>query len=148
MSKSKITVVVPQPDRNWGEKILKKDLLVFENGETGIYTTFPDKTQPTVGEELDFEIVDKGFGAEVKPVTGGTGGGGRPAQKKTPEQEAMICSVAICKSALEGGKLEISGVKTTYLEMYAFFLHTIKTIPTPDINHIGSPDVNGNNEMV
>ena len=93
---SKITQVLPQPDKEWNGKILRKNQLTFENGEGGMHTTWPENNPQQVGETLTYELEDRGYGQEIKvpKKSGGRfGGGGRaedPAKNKSIQRQTAL----------------------------------------------------------
>jgi hypothetical protein len=119
--KSVIKAIIPGQDKEWNGKILRKRQISFENGESGELTLFPEMEEVKPGQELEFEIQDRGYGKEIKISRPG-GGGGRPGgARKTPEQEANINAIAVLKSALEGGQVKTEDWKAFYLEAFNFF---------------------------
>jgi len=121
--RAKIKTIVPQESKTWNGKELRKRLLVMEDGTTGELTLFPDNPEVEEGQEIEFEIQDRGYGKEIKiSRPGGGGGGGRGGAKKSPEQEANLNAIAIAKSGIESGQVKIEDWKAFYLEAFEFFL--------------------------
>ena len=77
MQKSKVKTIAQSGQNNWKDKVLTKWFVQLEDGSNGTLTTgFRDTEKaPEVGEEIEFEIVDKGFGPEIKLKQEGGGGG-------------------------------------------------------------------------
>ncbi len=99
MTVSKITVVAPQAPKEWQGKTLLKNLLVFENGDTGLHTTFPDQSPPVIGAELNYDKVDNGYGTEIKVTrTGGAGGfkGESPDKTRSIQRQTALKVAAEC----------------------------------------------------
>ena len=128
MQKSKLTVVVPKQPEIWKGKKLGKYILVFENSDTGTLTVYPDQRAPIVGDVLSYELKDEGFGNEVKvfeeyatPRLAPERGGGRG-----PDVEANINAIALTKSFIEAGKVEVEDYKAFFIECYEF-MYSLKT---------------------
>ena len=120
MEKKKIKVVVVGADKEWNGKVLRKRTIVFEDDTNGELTLFPEAAEPEVGQELEFDIVDNGYGAEIKLKK--TGGGGGGFSKRTPEDLAMLNSNAVIKSLIESQQVKLSDWKQHYVECYKFFI--------------------------
>jgi hypothetical protein len=122
MTKSKITQVVQTGTSTWKDKNLTKYLIVFENTENGTYTTgFNDTDKaPVVGDEMEYSIVDNGFGAEVKVARAG-GGGGFKAKAWTPKQVATQNAIKVLCSAIEGG-LDLKHYQKFYIDCFEFMM--------------------------
>ena len=130
MKTSKVKQIIPQADKDWNGKVLKKDLIIFENEENGTLTTFPDNTQPVIGDELSYEIIDNGFGAEVKlEKKGGKGGGFNKAW--TPDQVAQQDAVKITCAAMSSG-LDLKTWKQFFVECKDFMLHQTSEAKTEE----------------
>jgi len=130
MKKSKITTVAPQPSKDWNGKTLLKDFVMFENGDSGTVTTFPDNKQPVVGDELEYDINETQWGTEIKlPKVGG--GGGFKAKAWTPAQVAQQDAVKITSAALQGGILKPEDYRAFFSEAKAFLVAQIEADNLP-----------------
>ena len=131
MEKKVIKVIVKGADKDWQGKVLRKRTIVFEDDSNGELTLFPDNAEPEVGQELEYEIIDNGYGAEIKlKKTGGSGGG---FNKRTPEDLAMLNSNAIIKSLIESKQVTEKDWKQTYVECYKFFISFAENIKNDDM---------------
>ena len=75
---------------------------MFEDETGGTLTTGFDATPPPViGDELEYDMVDNGFGNEVKLQRKGGFGGG--AKKWSPEDVAQQDAGKLTVAALQGG---------------------------------------------
>ena len=118
--KAKIKTIVPGQDKEWNGKVLRKRIIVFEDESNGELTLFPDNPEPEIGQELDFEFQDRGYGKEIKiNRPGGRSGGGF---KKSPKREAMIDTLSVLKSCLESSQLEPKHIKGFIENYHPFFM--------------------------
>ena len=118
----------------WQGKALTKFSLEMENGDTGTYTIgFKDTdVAPVIGQELDYEMTDRGYGNEIKPNRPAfAGGGGGGFKKWTPAQVAQQDAVKLTCSALEGG-LDLKLWKQFFLSAKTFMVENNET-PVDDI---------------
>ena len=140
MQTSKIKTVVHTGNKEWNGKVLKKYLVVFEDDQNGTLTVFPDGKEPAIGDEMTFEILDNGYGAEIKPQKTGGGGGFKPKQW-TPEQVAQQDAVKITCSAIESG-LKLSDYKQFFIECKDFMVQMTKgNTPEPEtVKETGTTD--------
>jgi len=127
MSKSRILQAMQTGQSEWQGKQLTKFALKMENGDTGTYTIGFKETDkvPEAGDELDYEIADRGYGPEIKPNKPAFSGGGG-FKKWTPEQVSEQNAVKLTCSALEGGNLELKDYKSFYTDCYNWFLTDAK----------------------
>ena len=121
METKKIKVVLKGQDKEWNGKVLRKRTIQFEDETTGELTLFPDNAEPEVGQELEFEMIDNGYGAEIKLKKTG-GGGGFGGNRRTPHDLAMLNTNAIIKSMIESKQVLLADYKQHYVEAYKFFL--------------------------
>ena len=120
METRKIKMILKGADKDWQGKVLRKRTIVFEDDTNGELTLFPDNPEPEVGQDLEFEMVDNGYGNEIKmKKTGGGGGGG--FSKRTPHDLATLNSNAIIKSMIESQQVKLADWKQHYVETYKFF---------------------------
>ncbi len=122
MQKSKIQQVMQTGQSEWQGKQLTKFTLAMDNGDTGVYTIGfgADDKVPVVGDELEYEVLDKGYGPEIKPAKKAFAGGGG-FKKWTPEQVAEQNALKITVAAIEAG-LKLKDYKACYTDAYKFFL--------------------------
>lgn len=102
MQKSKVKTIAQSGQNNWKDKVLTKWFVQLEDGSNGTLTTgFKDTEKaPEVGEEIEFEIVDKGFGPEIKLKQEGGGGGGFGGRGESPEKRRSIQKQTALKEAV------------------------------------------------
>lgn len=123
MKKSKVTTAIHTETKQWNGKDLQKYTVAFENGESGTLTVFPNGTIPTIGLEMEYEIIDNGYGAEIKiPKKGGAGGG---FAKWTPEQVAQQDAVKLTCAFIEN-RTDIKDWKQFFVECKSFMVAQIK----------------------
>ena len=122
MQTSKIKTIIPQPDKEWNGKILRKRSLLLEDGTAGTVTLFPEAAELAEGQEIEYESEDKGYGVEIKLKREGGGGGGFKSKAWTPEQVAQQDAVKITCSALESGKLELKDWQMFFDQTKEFML--------------------------
>lgn len=127
MNKSKIKTVVHTGSNQWKDKTLQKYLVVFENDDNGTLTTgFKDGDKaPEVGEELEYNLEDKGFGNEVKLVKAGGAGGGFKAKAWSAEQIAQQDAVKLTVAYIEQ-RATVEDWKQFFIEAKAFMIQMIK----------------------
>ncbi len=127
MKTSKVVTIAVSGNSSWNGKELTKHFVLFENGETGTLTTgFQEgEVVPIIGAELSYEIVDKGFGPEVKLERKSTSTGFK-SKAWSPEQVSQQDAIKITSAALDGGKLELADYKLFFIECKNFMLEQIK----------------------
>jgi len=90
--KSKIKTIVQSGQNQWKDRTLTKWFVQFED----------DSKPPNVGEEIEYEIVDNGFGNEIKlPRKGGPG-----FRKENPATQRSIERQKAAQIAFETMKVE------------------------------------------
>jgi len=133
MTKSKIVTIAKTGENTWKDKVLTKHFVQFENGENGTLTTgFTEDPVPVVGDELEYTIEDKGFGAEIKlPRKAGSGGGGFGGAKKwTPSQIAQQDAIKLTQSYIQAGG-DLKYWKQFFLEAKEFMVQQIELENAP-----------------
>lgn len=118
-------MIAPQGSKEWNGKTIQKDFIQFENDESGTLSTFPNDEKPVVGMEIEYEVVDNGFGAEIKKAKKGGGGFGG-GKTWTPEQVAQQDAVKITAAALESGQLKVDDYKVFFVECKHFMIEATK----------------------
>lgn len=102
MEKSKIVTIAVQPDKEWQGKALRKRLVILDNSQSGTITLFPDDADIAEGQEIEYEMNDRGYGNEIKIKKESTGGGfGGGKFKPNPKKEALISSTGVLKSLID-----------------------------------------------
>lgn len=101
MNKSKIKSIFQTGTSEWQGKQLRKYAVVLDNEDQGTLTLFPDNQEPKIGEEIEYELQDRGYGPEIKLKKSGGGGGGRAP--RNPRIDAMIPASGIVKSMIDKG---------------------------------------------
>ena len=127
--KSKIKQVMQTGSSEWQGKTLTKFSLEMDNGDTGTFTIgFKDTDSvPVIGQELDYEMADRGYGNEIKPNRPAFSGGGGGFKKWTPAQVAQQDAVKLTCSALEGGTLPLKQWKEFFLSAKTFMVENNET---------------------
>ena len=122
--KSKIVTIAQTGTNKWKDKDLVKHFVLFEDGSQGTLTTgFDDTPVPVVGDELEFDIVDNGFGNEIKlPRKGGAGGGFGGGKRWSPQEVAQQDAIKITCSAIEAG-LDLKHYKQFFVDCKSFMLN-------------------------
>ena len=130
--KSKIVTIAKTGENNWKDKVLTKHFVQFENGENGTLTTgFTEDPVPVVGDELEYTIEDKGFGAEIKlPRKAGSGGGGFGGRQWSPEQVAQQDAIKLTSSYIQSGG-DLKFWKQFFVEAKAFMVDQITASGSP-----------------
>ena len=129
MKTAKIHSVTKLKDEWWenGSKWIRKSQVFMDNGDQGIVGTFEDEEEPVNGEDLTYEVKKTRYGNELVrdrrgPISSTVEDIAKGFSPKTYKQHAMLNTIAICKSALEGGAFEWADIKMNIAEMYDFFL--------------------------
>ena len=128
--KAVIKTIVKSGENQWKDKTLVKWFVQFEDETNGTLTTGFDETPPPeVGAELEFDVVDNGFGNEIKlPRKGGFGGGG--AKKWSTEQIAQQDSIKLTCAYIESGG-DLKFWKQFFVEAKEFMIQSIDNKPQP-----------------
>ena len=123
--KNRVKTIAKSGENKWKDKVLSKWFVQFEDGTNGTLTTGFDETlPPAIGDELEYELEDKGFGMEIKlPRKGGAGFGG--GKKWTPDQVAQQDAVKLTSAAFSAG-LNLNDWKRFFIECKQFMLHQEK----------------------
>ena len=149
--KNTVKTIAKSGENQWKDKTLEKWFIQFADNTNGTLTTgFTEDPPPAVGDEIEYEIEDKGFGIEIKlPRKGGSGGGFGGAKKWTPEQVAQQDAVKITSAAIEGG-LDLKHWKQFFVECKDFMLHQSKpaSVITETDMGIDKPETQDNNEAM
>jgi len=141
MQTSKIKTVVHTGNKEWNGKVLKKYLVVFEDDQNGTLTVFPDGKEPNIGDEMTFEIIDNGYGAEIKPQKTGGGGGGFKAKTWTTPQIAQQDAVKLTCAYIEQ-RGDVTEWKQFFVEAKQFMIAQIEQgTPEPEkIKEVATED--------
>ena len=123
--KNTVKTIAKSGENKWKDKTLSKWFVQFEDNTNGTLTTGfqDDDVVPAIGDVLEYETEDKGFGIEIKipRKTGGFGFGGG-AKKWTPEQVAQQDAVKITAAAIESGNLPLVEYKQFFVECKQFMV--------------------------
>ena len=119
--KQKIKTIAVSGTNQWKDKELTKHFIQFEDMTNGTLTTgFDDTPPPVVGDELEYDIVDNGYGTEIKlPRKAGFKGGG--GTKWSTEQVAQQNATNLTVAYIEGGG-DIKFWKKFFVEAKEFMI--------------------------
>lgn len=125
MQKSNIKNIIPQPDKEWNGKVLRKRSIALEDGTAGTVTLFPNDPEIEEGQEIEYTAEDKGYGVEIKLKKEG-GGGGFKAKQWSPAQVAHENACKLTAAALQGQQLNVEDYKIFFGQCKEFMIENIK----------------------
>ena len=139
--KNVIKSITQSGTNQWKGKTLVKWFVMFEDNSNGTLTTGFDETEPPkVGDEIEYETEDKGFGVEIKlPRKGGFGGGGFKAKSWSPAQVAQQDAVKLTQSYIQSGG-DLKFWKAFFVECKEFMIAQIEEKPTQPETLIDTTD--------
>ena len=126
MTKGVIQTIINQSDKEWSGKILRKRTVQMIDGVSGTVTLFPEDPEIEVGQEIEFDIENKGYGDEIKIKRESKGGGGGGFPRANPRDKALASAVGIIKSALESNQMTPAQVPAELIAFHKLCLALIE----------------------
>ena len=134
MQKNKIKTIAVSGTNQWKDKTLTKHFIQFEDDTNGTLTTgFDDTPPPIVGDEIEYDLVDNGYGNEIKLPrnTSGFKGGA----KWTPEQVAQQDAIKLTCAYIESSN-DLKFWKQFFLQAKEFMLVSIKGVEAKEASSL------------